>query len=69
MYAFLQKPNLLTDGQFGFRKQNSCQTALLALTEKMYKAINEGKYFEMTQLKVFDLVNHTILLEKLKLYR
>ena len=51
MYAFFQKHNLLTDSQFGFRKQNSCQTALLALTEKkMYKAINEGEYFGMTQL-------------------
>ena len=59
MYAFLQKHNLLTDSQFGFRKQNSCRTALLALPEKMYKAINEGKYFGMTQLdlsKAFDLV-------------
>ena len=59
MYAFLQKHSLLTDSQFGFKKQNSCQTALLALTEKMYKAINEGKYFGMTQLdlsKAFDLV-------------
>ena len=72
MYVFLQKYNLLTDSQFGFRKQNSCQTALIALTEKMYKATNEGKYFGMTQLdltKTLVLVNHTFLLQKLKLYR
>ena len=72
MYAFLQKHNLLTDSQFGFRKQNSCQTALIAITEKMYKATNEGKYFGLTQLdlsKMLVLVNHTILLQKLKLHR
>ena len=38
----------------------------------MYKAINEGKYFRMTQLdlsEAFYMVNHTILIQKLKLYR
>ena len=35
LYAFFQNHKLLADSQFGFRKQNSCQTALLKLTEKM----------------------------------
>ena len=72
LYAFLQKHKLLADSQFGFRKQNSCQTALLTLTEKMYEGINERKYFGMTQLdmsKAIDLVNLDILLQKLKLHR
>ena len=65
VYDFLQDNKLLLDTQFGFRKNQSCQTALITLTEEIYNAIQSGNLFGLLQL---DLFNHTLLLEKLKLY-
>ena len=71
LYDFLQDNKLLLDTQFGYRKHHSCQTALITLTEEIYNAIQSGNLFGLLQLdisKAFDLVNHTLLSEKLKLY-
>ncbi len=56
---------LLHIAQSGFRQRHSCQTALTKLIDEWLKYIDNG---EIVFSKAFDLVDHNILLEKLKLY-
>ena len=71
--VFLSKCQVFYDTfskyQYGFRKGFSTQQCLLALLEKWKRSIDRGKVFGalLTDLsKVFDCLNHDLLIAKLK---
>ena len=68
---FIELNDILYRLQFGFRKRHSTSVALMVLTDKITKALNDGEYVLGVFLdfsKAFDLVNHEILLRKLYCY-
>ncbi len=71
LYEFLNRLNLLCEGQSGFRPKHSCATALTHMTDSWLKALDSGKMVGVTFIdfsKAFDSVNHDILIDKLKTY-
>ena len=68
---YLQRTNVIHKTQSGFRKHHSCHTALIRLVDTWIKEIDSGKLVGTVFLdlrKAFDLVDHEILIYKLKLY-
>ena len=71
LYSILEKNSLLFERQYGFRNKLSIHHALIDITNRIQEACDNGQYqcgiyadFE----KVFDTVNHNILLVKLTHY-
>jgi hypothetical protein len=71
MAAYLEDRRLFFEFQSGFRKNHSCNTALTRMCDTWLSAINRSEITGVVFLdfkKAFDLVDHSILLDKLKLY-
>src|SRR5678815_5135457 len=66
---YLHANGLLSQNQFGFTKNRNTEDALIFLTEKLYKALNEKQTCVLLLLDVsraFDVVPHNLLLNKLE---
>ncbi|MEL6989478.1 MAG: reverse transcriptase family protein, partial [Bacteroidota bacterium] len=64
---YLESNQILSNHQHGFRSKLSTETALLTVTEKIYRNIDEKKLSLLLLLdlsKAFDSVSHDILLKK-----
>ena len=69
--TFIEKYQLLNENQSGFRKHHSCETTLCKITDSWLQAINNRLavgviFIDLT--KAFDLINHDVLIHKLKIY-
>ena len=69
IHQFLEKHNLLSPSQFGFREKFSTTDAFLCATEPLQKDIDSNKFVSAACIdlsKAFDSMCHEIRIEKLK---
>ena len=71
VYGFLELNNVLYENQYGFRNKRSCKQAILDLISHVLQAKKNDDhtaalFFDLS--KVFDMLNHIMLLKNLDLY-
>ena len=70
-FLYLTEHEILSDYQHGFRPGHSCETSLNMIYEYLVNNIDNGEINGVLMLdfsKAFDLVDHTILLQKIHAY-
>ena len=70
-YTFLSETGQLYCGQYGFRKNHSCEHAVQELVGNALKGLEKKEYTIAVYLdlsKAFDTLEHDVLLKKLELY-
>ena len=72
LMSYLNHHQLLNQKQSGFRSSHSTESALLHMTDTWLQALNDGNIVGCVLVdfrKAFDLVDHKLLLQKLKQYK
>ena len=71
LYNYLEENKLLSENQYGFRKDQSTGLAIFDVLKVLHENWNEGMYSGCVSIyfsRAFDSIDHSILAEALGMY-
>ena len=71
LYSFIERHNILSDKQFGFKKGGRTQDAIVSKLMEIFDSLDDKKkvvgiYFDLS--RAFDTLNHNLICDKLEAY-